>query len=220
MPNHVTNILTIKGTEAQVREVRAAVETRGIPEEDWDGKPTGKAFDLFIDFNRLIPMAPELRETHSDGLVAYLENQFTMVSPTSDLAKEIVRSSPEGIENFCSAVRNLHKHGHACWYGWAVAKWGTKWNGYDQAEVEPNILSFDTAWSHPAPIFAALSQRFPGVVFEIKYADEDIGRNVGHFLIQDGVKTALERFEPGSKRAQEFAYAVKGWDPKDLEEEE
>ena len=51
---------------------------------------------------------------------------------------------------------NIERHGHANWYDWCVANWGTKWdvntNG-DTAEVEDGELAveiwFDTAWSPP-----------------------------------------------------------------------
>lgn len=76
-----------------------------------------------------------------------------------------------------------HAPGVICWYSWHIENWGTKWNAYDYT-VEPGKLRFDTAWSHPMPVMRALAAKYPDEKFEIKYADEDIGSNLAHYVIQ------------------------------------
>lgn len=49
MPNHITNRLTIIGTEEQVKQVREAIK--------------GEGEDQFIDFNKVAPMPKELEGT-------------------------------------------------------------------------------------------------------------------------------------------------------------
>ncbi len=46
MPNHITNRLTIIGTEEQVKQVREAIK--------------GEHEDQFIDFNKIAPIPKEL----------------------------------------------------------------------------------------------------------------------------------------------------------------
>ena len=51
MPNHITNQLTIVGTEEQVKQVREAI--------------IGEGEDQFIDFNKVAPIPKELVGTQS-----------------------------------------------------------------------------------------------------------------------------------------------------------
>lgn len=100
--------------------------------------------------------------------------------------------------------------GEANWYGWSIAHWGTKWNGYDAERKAPGILRFDTAWAHPFPVIKALSMRFPEEKILVLYADEDIGSNYGLYAITNGVSENLD-FDSiaGRTIANEFCYRVK-----------
>lgn len=49
------------------------------------------------------------------------------------------------------------------------------------------IISFDTAWCIPEPVYHAMAARFPHLDIEIKYADEDWGSNCGHLQAKNGV---------------------------------
>ena len=63
------------------------------------------------------------------------------------------------------------------WLSWHRENWGTKWGAYDGSlTIEDGrvILKFDTAWSAPYPIMAALANKF-GVPFEHRYFDEGHG---------------------------------------------
>ena len=110
-----------------------------------------------FDFNKLIPCPEELKNTKSPA----------DPGPETDRLKA--------------------KHGHADWYSWNIANWGTKWNAYSiedkplrrgqgspleelaEAHSESTTreieYSFDTAWSPPMPILNALVQRFPTCTF-------------------------------------------------------
>lgn len=218
MPNHVTNILTIRASDETVRAVKDRIAGR-VEKADINGKPTGEFLELPFDFNRLIPMAPELRETVSDGLVMQVETRSGRRT-IGELIESIKKSKPDEVENFCRAIKNLNKHGAACWYDWSVEHWGTKWNAYSAAWRAPAELKFETAWSHPAPVYRALSETFPDVDFEIKYADEDYGHNCDHFRIRNGEIKRIATFDQGTPESSQFAYAVHEVDPKELEEDE
>lgn len=96
---------------------------------------------------------------------------------------------PEGIEQ--GGCRGEHEPGVICWYEWNIEHWGTKWDAYDFDEYAKydKEFSFQTAWTTPIPIIEALSRMFPDVEFNVRYADEDIGSNLGQFLMKDGKKT-------------------------------
>jgi hypothetical protein len=96
-----------------------------------------------------------------------------------------------------AAIRAKEETGHASWYSWSVANWGTKWNSYSFrliAEDDDHLdFSIDTAWSPPEPIFAALARRPECAELDIAVRCFDEGwmfacRGVisgGHFLLAD-----------------------------------
>jgi hypothetical protein len=67
--------------------------------------------------------------------------------------------------------------------------WGTKWDAYEVNYLgNRSIVQFNTAWNHPDPVLKAMSKAHPELSIEVKYADEDIGSNFGHYIIKDGEK--------------------------------
>jgi len=151
-----------------------------------------------------------------DSLNAQTIYEFVRQSCPSDIAfsitQDLDRVEDDSRNNFCKAIRNYRKYGYATWYHWSCNYWGTKWNSYNQARTSENAFSFDTAWAHPFPIMIELSKLFSTIVFRVKYADEDIGRNLGHYTIQSGIITYRDDFEVGNPEAQRFACEVHGYD--------
>lgn len=85
------------------------------------------------------------------------------------------------------------KYGSDNWYDWSVSNWGTKWNCYgfhDQTaqDFDGSTIEFQTAWSYPDQIIAALAEKYPDLHFEVKWADEDFGYNVGEKEYENGVE--------------------------------
>ena len=72
------------------------------------------------------------------------------------------------------------------WYDWSVENWGTKWDVSDTFEDEECNICFDTAWSTPYVLICKLSERYPKLTFEVKYADEDLGNNCGQYFLKNG----------------------------------
>lgn len=122
---------------------------------------------------------------------------------------------PENIERGdCSGFQ--HAPGAVCWYDWNIAHWGTKWNAYS-SEVTGGKVRFDTAWSHPLRVMLALFDKHPDVAFEVKYADEDLGSNLGHYVVRDGsiVDCPIEdpnEFAAQLKYGQSYAELRDEWD--------
>lgn len=74
-------------------------------------------------------------------------------------------------------------------YDWCIQHWGTKWNVGDTVQLRrfarSVLFTFDTAWSPPTPIVFALSERFPGFRFSLRYWEGGVGFQ-GHVVCKDG----------------------------------
>lgn len=198
MPNHITNRLTIIGTEEQVKQVREAIK--------------GEGENQFIDFNKIAPIPTELVGTISPM-------RIISQSEYDEQERKIREDDLTDNERKWGLSRSLtqklvneytKKFGHCDWYGWQNANWGTKWNAYDQIEVDENVIEFDTAWSTPYELMLKLSEMFPEVQFEIKYADEDFGHNVGEYTLENGQTINDNIPVGGTVEAIEMAIDIKG----------
>ena len=67
------------------------------------------------------------------------------------------------------------------WHDWNCIHWGTKWNA-KYTHIDDEVIEFETAWSAPMPILSKLSEKYPDIEFDYKYADENIGSNFGHYI--------------------------------------
>lgn len=164
------------------------------------------------------PYTDDERRSHEEGqedAKAFWEEQgrpemFTP-RPLSEDARVvdfgILAPEPENIE--VGGCSGRHEPGVVCWYEWHTSHWGTKWNGYSLTVTrldDGNVrLRFQTAWSHPVPIMAALAERHPDITFEVRFADEDLGYNLGQYTAAGGTIVGGIAFEEGSREALEFA---------------
>ena len=71
------------------------------------------------------------------------------------------------------------------WYDWCRENWGTKWDVNETYEDGDGYIWFDTAWSTPHEIICELSIRYPELIFEVTFADEDLGSNCGMYQFQN-----------------------------------
>lgn len=197
MPNHVTNFVSFKETPIE-RQQQIIKETFNEENE--------------FDFNKIIPMPKELdieesSDTEMGMVLVSNDSKYCRFLSIEELKERFNQRTKEQQEKILSlgkqALSNIEKYGCKSWYDFANQKWGTKWNAYscyienmsnqEEKDFENNLLTLDnitfcfqTAWSSPYPIFQELSKKYPDVIFEIKYADEDMGHNCGFFEIQNG----------------------------------
>ena len=71
---------------------------------------------------------------------------------------------------------NIVRYGVYSWYDWCCAMWNTKWNAYcNDVELKGDTLmyQFDTAWSGPWPIAAAISALYEGTIVTMNTTYED-----------------------------------------------
>ena len=119
MPNWTSNNVLFVGKENQLKKLQTML----------------KSDDNDFDFNNIIPMPEELKDTVSGSESAKPEWQKLK-------SKEL-----------------KEKFGADDWYNWSINNWGTKWNSVD-TEVEQRdgtlIYRFETAWDAPRRIAEAL----------------------------------------------------------------
>lgn len=101
------------------------------------------------------------------------------------------------------------------WYDWNIGNWGTKSNSYGYGrETAEQTLCFDTAWAPPHPVIRKLSEQYPDIAIEHRWADEDSGYNCGRHTYAGGER--IEEYYPDyGKEAIEFACGVKGCTPEE-----
>jgi len=167
------------------------------------------AWTRFPDFEKVAPK-PEDLDITSDGLVNYLENEFSERGQILELKNSLLKADLASVENFCKAVMNLKKYGHASWYGWSVANWGTKWNCSQCEKKDGNVWEFTTAWNGVIALIAKISAEFPEVNILYEFADEDTGSSTcGMIFFQDGEIKSQARPESQSNDAYELCFKLR-----------
>lgn len=191
MPNWVANKVSIFADETLLAKIREEVK----------GTPYSNGEDRDFDFNQIAPIPTELQGTTSPTRII---SQEEFDKQEERIAKDELT---EG-EKKWGVTRGLtqelvadyrQRFGHSDWYGWQNANWGTKWNA---SEVywsdDSEYVSFNTAWSTPFALLTKLSEKYPEAKFEIQFADEDFGHNVGTYTLLGGVEIEENVPEGGS----------------------
>ena len=226
MPNHVENIIQLRGDQKRIREMLEQIK------DDDFGIGT-------IDFQKVIPMPASLdiisgSKTHT-GFSEYqrfIEVYTFGVERTQEELLNIPKDREQLYrEKFCpemddetwdlgrQAFQNKLLYGHTDWYQWRIDNWGTKWNAYGYEEgvdySESEGIYCQTAWSAPHPVMEKLAQMFPDVEMSHAWADEDLGSNCGRVLYIGG--ECVEEYIPETNiEAMEFACSVWEYDTAEL----
>lgn len=201
MPNWITNQVTIIADEDLLAKIREEVK----------GTPYDNGEDREFDFNQIAPIPTELEGTTSPCRIISQDEY--------DIQEErIAKGELTDIEKSFGVSRGItqemhdefiEKFGYADWYGWQNSNWGTKWNASDVDWSEDNDrVSFNTAWATPFELFLNLSKKYPLARFEIEYADEDFGYNVGSYTLVGGIEIECDIPEGGSRGALELAMTI------------
>lgn len=155
MPNHITTEVEISGTKEKIAEL--VKKTRLERDNDLE--------ENHFDFNGILPMPPELRETTSPTTV--LETQEEADAKNAEDRKAAEKNKwPGHTDRYISkeeADRRQKEYGALNWYDFANAQWGTKWNAYEVRYLEGDdtkiVIQFDTAWDTPRGIWEELERQ-------------------------------------------------------------
>ena len=149
MPNHVTTEISITGPRADQLALVEAI----------------KGDESAVDFNRILPMPPELRD---------IKTGHCTISGQSVKQWREIDGKKVAIPD-AELDRYMREFGAADWYRWANDNWGTKWNAYDvEVSGRPKsiYIRMTTAWDSPHPIIRELARRFPALTFRCHNSGE------------------------------------------------
>lgn len=201
MPNNIANLISFGDQPGQV-----AAFHQMLQELRQENGVYGS-----IDFNKLIPM-PESLEIEAgsrtdSGLDAYC--RFIAGDKT---AEDFKKAHPAEWALGKQAYENIRQYGSPTWYEWCNKNWGTKWNAYSCVELgkDDDTLEFFTAWSSVPIILEALSKKYPDQTISYRWADEDVGSNVGEAVFQNGKLVDSSIPVSGSREAYELASDIMG----------
>jgi len=196
MPNHVTTILAIEdGGGLSLADIRKVfVNDKGLVDFEVIKAPPQCLKDFEPNMGVLarasaaLGLLPDPKSATGDGIA-----DLTKRMELSNALREVTTKARDtDIPHIIRAIENYRECGYMYWYDWNQEHWGTKWNCYGQPKEghpsDATQFKFETAWSHPNDMIAALSERLPGVVFLVRYADEDTGSNCGKYRIKSGVR--------------------------------
>ena len=197
MPNFVMNVVKFGASGEKMDEIKKAIT---------DDKGN-------IDFNKIIPMPKELNVeagSNEDRSIDCYKHGFSEISRRDMMDKYKIDEKEfwELYEKGKVYDSNKIKYGYPTWYEWCRANWGTKWNASETHWNSDNIVTFETAWACPIPIFERISEMYPDISFEIAFADEDIGYNCGMLFYSQGEGSEIDNFN--EEEATEFAKSI--WD--------
>ena len=231
MPNNITNQITFGSDSTAL-----AAFQRMLHDMRMDGQPLGS-----IDFNKLLPMPKELdmeAGTRTDrGLklvqeyhqaLTGLERQKPGLTPAEyalalrkceGLYRKQRMADPVTWALGEQAYSNVQRFGSPTWYEWCSRNWGTKWNayGFPPLEKDSDTMEFFTAWNSVPQIITLLSRKYPEQTITYRWADEDIGRNVGEMTLKGGEVIDINVPEGGSREAYEMAAEIMGADLSDYD---
>ncbi len=231
MPNNITNQITFGSDSTAL-----AAFQQMLHDMQTKRQPLGS-----IDFNKLLPMPKELdmeagsrtdrglklvREYHH--ALADLEQQKPGLTPAEytlslrqceGLYRKQRLADPVTWALGEQAYSNVQRFGSPTWYEWCNRNWGTKWNayGFPPLEKDSDTMEFFTAWDSVPKIITLLSRKYPEQTITYRWADEDIGRNVGEMTLKGGEVIDINVPEGGSRAAYEMAAEIMGADLSDYD---
>lgn len=180
MPNHTANNFTVFGPLVDIHRFINAAKTA----------------ESNLDFNGLIPMPQDLRQTSSPVRIQTQEEIDKIWADWRKAKEAKADSGPMGLHSYKEERpfglgitqekydELLAKYGFTNWYDWSIANWGTKWNCYDVGEWSVNeggngaggaTIYYETAWSPATVLWIKVSMQYPTLEFFHEFADEGGG---------------------------------------------
>lgn len=222
MPNNITNQITFGSDSAALAAFQQMLHDMRM-----EGQPLGS-----IDFNKLLPMPKELDieagsrtdrglklvqeyhhalETLAQRKLGLTPAEYALsLRQCEGLYRTKRMADPATWALGEQAYNNIQRFGSPTWYEWCNRNWGTKWNayGFPLLEKDSDTMEFFTAWDSVPQIITLLSKKYPEQTITYRWADEDIGHNVGEMTLKGGEVTDINVPADGSREAYEMAAEI------------
>ena len=228
MPNHTSTIFKVTGTPKDIEEFKKKA-ARTYP-----GGETG-----IFSFGSFDPCPEELHNVTSPVSICSEEEYKEQEEKKAAIITECRAKGEDphyqlfGMGKITEAMRQdlINRFSADNWYDWQSQHWGTKWDCYEVSNewmetVDPNdeysvtIQCFYlTAWSPGTPAIQTMSEQFPSLRFEHRFADEG-GGFLGYEVIQDGETLEDVSLDWNSEEGIELRKELGRWHDEDEEEEE
>lgn len=175
MPNHITSIITLNGSEKRIEELKENIKSK----------------ESIFDFNKIIPMPKDLDiniyKVNFTNFVFY-NKDLSVIEFAKKFREECKADFNERFEKAAlQGIINYLKYGYVSWYSWSIDNWGTKWNSYEAEYLSGNKITFQTAWEFPKPIIQKLSELYPELTIIAEYYAEDFGYHLGSCTFKEGI---------------------------------
>lgn len=175
MPNWCECDLTVIGKSEKLKEFMLAVESDQLPLEEkvanrLNNEETGICL---FEANKIIPYPEKYRKADEES--AEFDKKLRDSNLTEEERKNLWVKRPKD---------GFNDGG----YEWCINNWGTKWGLCDVIRQErPRSLfyTFRCAWSPPLPIIEKASEKFPELIFQIKFFECGAGYK-GNFKYSNG----------------------------------
>lgn len=235
MPNWVTNRITLCGTDQkQIEELFEFFKSDNgdmdfnkiveMPEEIKNTESSSVSEDALVyylakglgKFERVDDIltyewCKEKNIITREELFAYWEKEHSEnIRNCKDNEKHHIETRYETFFDYGKHLYELEqKYGLHDWYIWSVRNWKCKWNAWD-AMREENILEFYTAWVGVPHLILMASEKFPEVIVNYEFADENFGCNLGRYVFRAGEIIAEYEPEDDSREAKLLAKQILG----------
>jgi hypothetical protein len=110
----------------------------------------------------------------------WVYNKVTIEGPLAEVERFQQQANTDQVLSFETFVPSPGED-NPNWYEWNIKNWGTKWDACRPmvGELERHAdgvarleYEFETAWAEPEPVFRAMAEQFPALVFDITYNEE------------------------------------------------
>ena len=210
MPNHTTNIMSLKGPRKELERFMMTVSSKN-PELLARRRKEIEA--------NIASANAALKEDPNDRMAQMnLNNSTTAMKELDDGKRESILDfdgtypMPIELEGTTSPMRdqkqaalNLKLYGASDWYSWKNQFWGTKWGCYDVEDLEDNgdtiTYRYQTAWSPAEGWLTHTSGLFPKLTFTNAAKDEGGDYHVVN-TYENGVCTDQQDMEPHDWRME------------------
>ncbi len=175
MPNHTSTKLIVTGDDAELNEMIDFVKSSRI------NKDTGKPYGFSLQ--AINPMPDVLHNVQCPVRVVS-EEEYQNAVKEQGRAKNDPAFSDSILASIglpiTQKMRDQYRKDYGCdnWLDWARINWGTKWDVYEISEWVRKkgtaSIRFESAWT-PINVIPIVSERFKGLHFTLKFADEGGG---------------------------------------------